>query len=307
MRVVFMGTPSFAVPSLEALAECHDVVAVYSRPDSVSGRGSASHPSAVKQAALELGLSVRTPQTLRDSAEHEVLRELSPDVGVVAAYGLILPRQVLGVPPLGFLNVHASLLPRWRGAAPIQRAILAGDEYTGVSIMRMEEGLDTGPYCEISRTTVADKTADELIEELALLGAEALVRALGRLGAGGCDWTVQDEAAVTYADKVTKADIRLSPDLSATELLRRIRASSSQSPARIAIGGTALTVLDATDSALDLSRGAVRASRRDVFLAGSDGTIELLTVKPDGRKAMEAAAWARGATISADACWDSTQ
>jgi len=307
VRVVFMGTPAFAVPSIEAVAVSHEIVTVYSRADSVSGRGSTTRPSPVKQAAVELGLRVRTPATLRDPAEHEVFRRLAPDIGIVAAYGLILPREVLDVPALGFLNVHASLLPRWRGAAPIQRAILAGDEFTGVSIMQMEEALDTGPYCGISQTTVADKNAEELAAELAVLGAGALIRALEQIAQDTCTWVQQDDAEVTYAAKLSKEDVRLAPELPAEELLRRIRASSRQTPARIALATTNLTVLDAREGAADVPPGIVRHDRKNVLLGANGGAIELLRVKPEGRREMDASAWIRGTTVPEGASWGSAQ
>ena len=204
MRVVFMGTPQFAVPSLERLAQAHDVVAVYTRPDAVSGRGGDPRPAAVKASAVRLGIPVRQPSTLRDS---EVVRELErseADVICVAAYGLILPEPVLEVARLGAINVHASLLPRWRGAAPIQRAILAGDAEVGVSIMRMEAGLDTGPYC-LQQSVVSDaKSAIELTAELADLGAGLLISALPAIADGTVTWIDQAENEATYAEKITK-------------------------------------------------------------------------------------------------------
>ena len=192
MRVVFMGTPKFAAAILEDLAQQHEVVAVYTRPDAVRGRGKRLEPSAVKAAAERLGLSVRTPRTLRDEAVQRELAALAPDVVCVAAYGAILPKAVLDLPRHGCLNVHASLLPRWRGAAPIERAILAGDEETGVCVMRMEEGLDTGAYCVCRTTSVAGKSAADLTEELADLGSHALLTALVRVERGVDAWTEQD-------------------------------------------------------------------------------------------------------------------
>ena len=303
MRIVFMGTPAFAVPSLLALAEDHEVAAVYSRADSVSGRGKSPRPSAVKQAALGLGLDVRTPSTLRDPHEHAAMRAWTPDIGVVAAYGLILPAEILTIPARGFVNVHGSLLPRWRGAAPVQRAILAGDETTGVSIMRMEEGLDTGPFCEVAATTVAAKTAEELTEELAIMGAETLLRALERIEQGTCVWTPQDDELATYAAKISKDDVALSPDLSEVELLRRIRASNRQAPARIVLGDVALTVLAAEHADESLPPGTARVTGGDLLLGGADGSIKLTAVKPEGRTAMDAAAWVRGARIGGELLW----
>ena len=211
LRVVFMGTPSFAVPSLLALAKAHDVVAVYTRPDAVSGRGGRLSPSPVKQASAELGIEVFQPATLKDAAVVEELTRLQPDVIVVAAFGMILPQAILDIPALGCLNVHASVLPRWRGAAPIQRAILAGDPVAGVSIMRMEEGLDTGPYCQVATLKIEALTAGEVTERLADLGACVLLDALEDVGSGTCAWERQDDAQATYAPKIEKGDVDSSP------------------------------------------------------------------------------------------------
>ena len=192
MRVVFMGTPAFAATILDDLAEQHDVAAVYTRPDAVRGRGKRLEPSPVKAAAERRGLRVLTPRTLRDEAAQRELASFAPDVICVAAYGAILPKEVLDIPRFGCLNVHASLLPRWRGAAPIERAILAGVEEAGVCIMRMEEGLDTGAYC-VCRTAIVDgKSASELTDELADLGSHALLTALVHVERGAAEWTEQD-------------------------------------------------------------------------------------------------------------------
>ena len=200
-------------------------------------------PSPVAEAAPDIGLLVRKPSTLRDEAAADELRRSSPDVIVVAAYGLILPPAVLDVPAFGCLNVHASLLPRWRGAAPIHRAILAGDAETGVSIMRMEEGLDTGPYCVVERVEIGEKSVTELTHELAVLGARALVRALGDLDSGECEWVDQDDSQATYANKVEKSEVALSPHLGVTDALRRIRASSPQAAARAVVAGKDIAAL----------------------------------------------------------------
>lgn len=303
MRVVFMGTPDFAVPSLRALIASHDVVAAYTRPDAASGRGSVLRPSPVKEVALEHGIEVRQPRSLRDPAEVASLAELEPDVIVVAAYGMILPAEVLDVPPLGCINVHASLLPRWRGAAPIQRAILAGDEFTGVSIMRMEIGLDTGPFCAVASTPVDGKSTAALTAELAELGASALIDALDRIGEGACTWTEQNDASATYAEKIAKADVALSPDLSVGDLLARVRASSPQAPARLAIADRGATVLEAGTSPSPMAPGAVACSKRSLLIGAADGAIEVTRVKPDGKGPMAACDWARGARLDETCCW----
>lgn len=304
MRVVFMGTPEFAVPTLKALAREHDLVAVYTRADSASGRGRQLHPSPAKEAAVELGIEVHQPRTLREPAEHERLVSLRPDVIVVAAYGLILPPEVLDIPDRDCINVHASLLPRWRGAAPIQRAILAGDALTGVSIMRMEEGLDTGPYCEMATTAVADKNADVLTRELAVLGAHALLRTLDRIESGLCVWTPQDETLVTYADKIQKHELELSPALEVGEALRRVRAATAQAPARLTLGGRCATVLDADESETDLAPGCVACQKHALVVGLANGSIMLDRVKPDGKAEMRGCDWARGARFTDDARWE---
>jgi methionyl-tRNA formyltransferase len=188
MRVVFMGTPDFAVPSLRALAAAHDVLAVYTAPDRPAGRGLHLQPSAVKVAADAMGLDVAQPESFKDVAAVESLTALHPDVLCVAAYGLILPRAALDAPRLGSLNVHASLLPRWRGAAPIERAILAGDDLAGVSIMLMEEGLDTGPFALQVAVPVLEAVAAELRSALAQAGARALLAVLDEMTTGVVSW-----------------------------------------------------------------------------------------------------------------------
>ena len=221
MRVVFMGTPDFAVPSLRELASRFEVVLVLTRPDAVRSRGKKLEPSPVKAAALELDIPVMeatriTPEVM------DRLHEADADIFCVAAYGCILPDEVLNMAPLGIVNVHASLLPRWRGAAPIQRAILAGDERAGISIMRIGHGVDTGAYCAQASCSVAGKTADELTAELAQLGADLLCDTLPALADGTAVWTEQDESLVTHAQKISKAEMRLDPQESALVNLRRV-------------------------------------------------------------------------------------
>jgi methionyl-tRNA formyltransferase len=302
MRVVFMGTPEFAVPSLEALRAEHEVVAVYSRPDRPSGRGRVVSPTPVKSAAQAAGIEVRQPERLSDPVEVARLVADRPDVIVVAAFGAILPRSVLDVPSLGCVNVHASLLPRWRGAAPIQRAILAGDLQTGVSIMRMEEGLDTGPWCAQVRTDVAAKDAAELTAELAALGADLLTRTLSKIADGTALWHPQDESLVTYAAKVTAADVEIAPSMTVGEALARVRASGPSAPCRVTVGGRNLTVLRAEVSPDPLPAGAARCTRH-LELGCSDGALRLLTIVPEGRAPMEADAFVRGARLDPECIW----
>ena len=303
MRVVFMGTPQFAVPSLRALSDCHEVVAVCTRPDAVSGRGSKVRPSAVKIAAAERAIRVLEPKTLRDESLRAELKALAPDVIVVAAYGLILPPEVLGIAPLGAVNVHGSLLPRWRGAAPVQRAILAGDEVAGVSIMRMEEGLDTGPYCVQASVSVAGATARELTATLADVGAGQLIAALSSIADGTAAWTTQDESLATYASKVTKDDVAVGPELEAVEASRRIRASMPASPSKIVLAGRGVTLIDAAVAEATLPAGGV-AMRGGLLLGVSDGAIMTTRIKPDGKAEMDVSAWARGVRDLESATWE---
>jgi methionyl-tRNA formyltransferase len=299
-----MGTPDFAVPSLRVLAHSHEVVAAYTRPDAVSGRGSQTRPSAVGCSAEALGIPVLQPRTLRDETVQAELRALAPDLLVVAAYGLILPVEVLGAAPLGAVNVHASLLPRWRGAAPVQHAILAGDEYAGVSIMRMEEGLDTGPYCVQAGVPVNGATARELTAALADLGAQALDAALPSIADGCAQWVVQDDSLATYASKVTKDDVAIGPELSAEQASRRVRASMPASPSKILLGGRGVTLMDASAAAEPLPAAAVACSKLGLLLGVSDGAIMTTCVKPDGKAEMDACAWARGVRDLDTATWD---
>ena len=301
MRVVFMGTPELAATVLSALDGAHEVVGVYTRPDAARGRGGAVSPSPVKEAALRLGLDVFTPSTLRDAEVVRQLAALSPDVVCVAAYGAILPREVLEVPRLGCLNVHASLLPRWRGAAPVERAILAGDEVAGVSIMRMEEGLDTGPYCLQRRVEVGQRDVEELTGALAREGAEALLEALAGAEEGTLSWTPQDERESTYADKIGKHELDLLPDDAPEVLLRKVRASSPAHPARAVVAGRGATVMGlrrvevALAQAADgIDRGEARLVSKRLLLGCAGGAVELSTLRPDGKRSMEGRAFAAG-------------
>lgn len=296
MRVVFMGTPSFAVPALKKLAAAHEVVLVLTRPDAVRSRGKRLEPSPVKSCALELGLPVL--EAKRMTAEVlDALRGANADVFCVAAYGCILPDEVLTMAPLGCVNVHASLLPRWRGAAPIQRCILAGDDETGVSIMRIGHGVDTGAFCAQASCTVAGKTADELTAELAELGGDLLVDTLPALADGTAVWTEQDESLVTHAAKIEKSEMRLDATDSVTDNLRRVLASSDAAPARCVVAGKPVRVLMAADARPDAPRveaGSFAVASKRVFIGCSDGALEILQVKPDGKRAMDAQAWAAG-------------
>ncbi|WP_165045957.1 methionyl-tRNA formyltransferase [Adlercreutzia sp. ZJ138] len=296
MRVVFMGTPEFSACILESLAAHHDVVGVYTRPDAVRGRGRALIASPVKKVAQELRIPVFTPNSLRSDEAVRELAELQPDIVCVAAYGAILPARILELPRFGCVNVHASLLPRWRGAAPIERAILAGDEQAGVCIMRMEEGLDTGPYCVHRATPVGEKTACELTREMAEFGAQALLEALDLLEQDKVIWKDQGDSGLEYANKVEPGELNLAPTDSAEVALRKVRASSDAHPSKCLIAGKSVRVLIArrVHETPDVSLGQVAFVTKRLYLGCSDGAIEVTELKPDGKKTMEARAFAAG-------------
>jgi len=242
MRIIFMGSPDFAVPSLDALVEAgHEVAAVYAQPPRPAGRGKAERKTAVHERADELGIAVRTPRTLRDPEEQARFAALDADLAVVAAYGLILPKPILDAPRQGCINVHASLLPRWRGAAPIQRAILAGDEVSGVTIMRMDEGLDTGPMLLMREVDIRGKNAGQVTEQLANLGAQALVDWLADPSPG----QPQPDEGATYASKVDKSEARIDWSRSAAEIERQVRAFNPVPGAWFEANGERVKLLEA--------------------------------------------------------------
>ncbi|MFL9842216.1 methionyl-tRNA formyltransferase [Sphingomonas sp. ST-64] len=277
MRIIFMGTPEFAVPTLDALVQAgHTIVAAYSQPPRPGGRrGKALTPSPVHARAHDLGIDVRTPLSFRKEPEAvAAFAALDADVAVVAAYGLILPVSVLEAPRLGCLNVHASLLPRWRGAAPIQRAILAGDRETGVGIMQMEAGLDTGPVRLEGRTPVDGKTAGELTAELAAIGARLMVRVLADPEAHPP--VTQREDGVTYASKIDKAETRLDFTQPAEQVERQIRAFNPPG-AWFEHGGERIRVLDASirhpSESWGLSSGSDQLAAKDSSESGDGGVV----------------------------------
>jgi methionyl-tRNA formyltransferase len=244
MRIIYMGTPDFAVPALDALAVAgHDIVAVYSQPPRPAGRGKALRPSPVHARAETMGIEVRTPVSLKDAEVQAAFAALDADVAVVAAYGLILPRAILDAPRHGCMNIHASLLPRWRGAAPIQRAILSGDNLSGITIMDMEAGLDTGPMRAKHVTPIEDKTAGALTEELAQAGAELMVEVLDDLSLHPP--MPQPTEGVTYAAKIDKAESRLDFTADAHRVERQIRAFNPWPGAYFTYGGERFRVLAA--------------------------------------------------------------
>ncbi|GAA0731067.1 methionyl-tRNA formyltransferase [Sphingomonas japonica] len=297
MRIVFMGTPGFAVPVLDALvAAGHDVAAAYSQPPRRAGRGKALTPSPVQARADALGIAVRTPVTLRDPQAQAEFASWDADVAVVAAYGLILPQAVLDAPRLGCLNVHASLLPRWRGAAPIQRAILAGDAETGVCIMQMEAGLDTGPVRLEGRTAIGGKTAGALTDELAALGARLMVEVLADPDA--YPPVAQPADGVTHAPKIDKAEARLDFSRSAVEAERQVRAYNPAPGAFFEIDGERVRVLEASVApGSEGAAGIVAAHPGGFAIVTGEGALIPTLVQRAGRGVMTPAELLRGFPI----------
>ena len=296
MRIVFMGTPDFAVPVLDALIGAgHDIVAAYSQPPRAGGRrGKALTPSPVQARAETLGIEVRTPLSFRkEPGAVEAFAALAADVAVVAAYGLILPQALLDAPRLGCLNVHGSLLPRWRGAAPIQRAILAGDIETGVGIMQMEAGLDTGPVLLEERTPIDGKTSAILSAELAAMGARLMVRVLDDIHA--FPPRAQSEEGVTYASKIDKAEARIDFNRSAIEVERQIRAFNPAPGAYLEHAGERIKVLSA--AVMELSGAPGEVLDGQLTIACGDGAIRPLAVQRAGRGIMTSNELLRGFSI----------
>ena len=302
LRVIFMGTPEFSVPTLRAIAEAgHEVAAVYTQPPRAAGRrGLELTPSPVQREAERLGIETRTPVSLKGGAEQATFRALRADVAVVVAYGLLLPKAVLEAPRLGCINGHASLLPRWRGAAPIQRAIMSGDSETGMMVMRMEVGLDTGPVAMVEKCAIEpDMTAGDLHDRLMSVGAALMVEALARLERNTLTFTAQAVEGVTYAKKIDKSETRLDWTRSASEVHNTIRGLSPFPGAwsEIAIGGRPerLKLLRSTLSQGAGESGGILDDRLTV--ACGTGAIRLVEVQRAGGKPAAASEFLRGAKI----------
>jgi methionyl-tRNA formyltransferase len=287
LRLAFMGTPDFAVPTLaELLAQGHDIAAVYSQPPRPKGRGMALEPSPVHLFAQKAGLAVRHPVSLKGEVEQAEFAALDLDAAIVVAYGLLLPKPILEAPRLGCFNLHASLLPRWRGAAPIQRAVMAGDEDTGVMVMQMEEGLDTGPVLMAERVRIGRKTGGELTADLSRLGADLMVRALGALERGAVMPQPQTEAGVTYARKITKDEARIDWSKSAAEIDARVRGLAPSPGAFTEAKGERLKILSALPVKDRGEPGEVLTD--DLTVACGEGALKLLKVQRAGKGVMQA-------------------
>ena len=303
LRVVFMGTPNFSVPTLKAIVEAgHEVVAVYTRAPQPAGRGMAEQPSAVHAAARELGLPLVMPRTLRIPAAATLFASHEADVAVVVAYGLILPKAILETPRHGCLNLHASALPRWRGAAPIERAVMAGDRETALMVMQMEEGLDTGPVCLAERIAIGDdETAGDLRERLAPIGAKLMVEALDELARGTLECAAQPDLGAAYASKLEKAETRIKWSRPAHELHNQIRGLSPFPGAWCEFprknGRERMKLLRARRAEQSGTAGTVLSLDPFVVACGA-GSLELTEVQPAGRKPTTASEFLRGARLA---------
>ncbi len=293
LRIIFAGTPDFAVPSLEALLNSeHEVIAVYTQPDRPAGRGRVTTPSIVKQLAGKFGKTVFQPASLRSHSEYDRMVKLKPDVFVVVAYGLIIPREILTIPRFGCINVHASLLPRWRGASPIQHSILSGDKKTGVTIMQMEEGLDTGAIlaqweCEI----LPEDTTGTLHDRLAESGAQLLVQTINNLEAVQAKAVKQEDAKATYAPKIQKKDAKIDWKLPSVELARRIRAFNPFPIAYTHFHNEPLRIWQA--ESLDENHTQkpghlIRVNKDSIDVASGRGVLRLLQVQLPGKRVQAA-------------------
>jgi len=294
LRIAFMGTPDFAVPALKALHEAgHEIVAVYSQPPRPAGRGKKLAPSPVQRVAEELGIEVRTPVSLKGETEQAAFAALDLDMAIVAAYGLILPQAILDAPKMGCLNIHGSLLPRWRGAAPVQRAILAGDTETGITIMQMEAGLDTGPMLLKAATPINGKTAGELTELLAETGADLMVQYL----ASPSDYAAeaQDDALATYARKIEKQEARLDFIRSAEQVERQIRAYNPQPGAFFEYQENRYRILEA--KVIDATGSAATVLHDQLLIGCGTGAIQPTIIQKAGKPAMDLKSFLNGTKI----------
>ena len=299
LRIIFAGTPDFAATALSALIKsAHKVVAVYTQPDRPAGRGRQLRASPVKEVALQHKIPVLQPSSLKETDNQDILRSFQADVMIVAAYGLILPQAVLNIPRLGCLNIHASLLPRWRGAAPIQRAIAAGDKESGITIMQMDAGLDTGDILSLSPCPISDEdNGGSLHDRLAKLGAESILHTLDELDSGEIKPEKQDDSLATYAHKLDKFEAEINWQKPAIEIERMIRAFNPWPVAFTQLENKPLriwqaTVLDQTSN--ELPGTIITCNNKAIDVACGEGVLRLTKLQPAGSKAMEVAAFMNG-------------
>jgi len=301
-KIVFAGTPDFATPTLQMLIDSgHEIRAVYTQPDRAAGRGRQIRQSSVKQLALQYGIQLHQPASLKSPEQAAVLQNLDVDLMVVVAYGLILPKKILEIPRLGCVNVHASILPRWRGAAPIQRAVMAGDRRTGVTIMQMELGLDTGPVFHQAGCSIEPgETAGELHDRLSILGSEALKEVLSPILSAEQPWEVQDHQVATYAEKLSKSEAILDWGESAIDLQRRVMALNSWPVAQTVVAGKTLRIwrAEARETETSLEPGTVLDDPRQLDVATEDGVLRLLEVQLPGGKRITAESFLNANTIA---------
>ncbi len=299
MRLIFMGTPDFSVPTLiELAARGHEIAAVYSRAPKPAGRGMDVQRTPVEREALRLALPISTPKTLKDGEAQDIFRAHNADAAVVVAYGLILPKSVLEAPRLGCFNIHASLLPRWRGAAPINRAIMAGDAETGITIMKMDEGLDTGAIAMAERTLIgADMTAGDLHDVLSRLGADLMLRALAAAERGSLMLTPQPQAGVTYAEKITKNETRIDWTKSWNNVHDHIRGLSPFPGAWLELDGVRVKVLRSSKGEGAGTPGT--ALDNNLTIACGEGAVRLVQVQRAGKQPMSADEFLRGTPVKA--------
>jgi methionyl-tRNA formyltransferase len=305
MRLIFLGTPDFAVPALRAIRDAgHEVAAVYTQPPRAAGRGMDLRKSPVQVAAEMISLPVRTPASLKSAEELEHFRALRADAAVVVAYGQILPKAVLEATKHGAFNIHASLLPRWRGAAPIQRAIMAGDLETGVSIMRLDQGLDTGPVCLSGHLPIGpDMTAGELHDELARLGAHLMVEALDKLERGKLDCTPQPEDGVTYAEKIAPTETRIDWQRPSLEVHNFIRGLSPSPGAwfEVTLNGKPERIRALRSKLVEISGTSGTVLDEHLTIACGEGAVRITEVQRAGKRPMQAAEFLRGAKLGTGA------
>ncbi|MSO97103.1 MAG: methionyl-tRNA formyltransferase [Rhodospirillaceae bacterium] len=293
MRIVFMGTPEFAVAALERIAAAHDVICVYTQPPRPAGRGQSERPGPAQEWATRRGILVRSPKSLKSPDAQSEFAALRADVAVVAAYGLILPQAILNAPKFGCINIHASLLPRWRGAAPIQRAIMAGDTQTGVTIMQMEAGLDTGPMLLTHAVPITDQTtAGELHDALAALGGKMILEALAGVAAATLKAKTQPADGVTYADKIDKAEAKIDFGHEAATVLRQVHGLSPFPGAWTEVAGERIKILSASLAQGKGQPGEVISV--NMTIACAEGAIQPIDVQRSGRAAMAVGDFLRG-------------